>query len=158
MTSMGKVQVARAERLHRLCKSIVAAGPHSVDDDIKARFKSAVLRYAGTQYIETQKALENIYQGEGEIGRSVRKAFAVIAKADDDDDRGHTASDDPGAPVADFRRSRAVGAPGHSEPSHGFRRLLPQSFLQPIQLLTPRGASMLGAWGSYHHPRTIGWA
>jgi hypothetical protein len=34
---------------------------------------------------------------------------------------------------------------------------LSQSFLQPIQLLTPRVASMLGAWGSYHHRRAIGW-
>jgi hypothetical protein len=75
--AMGKVKVERRDRLHRVCKSIIDGGPRIVDDEVKAAFKSAVLRYAGTEYLPTEQAVKNIYQSED----LVADAFDVIAAA-----------------------------------------------------------------------------
>jgi hypothetical protein len=81
----GKVQVARRERLSRICKHIIDGGPRSVDDDIRAQLKAATLKYAATQYVETEQALKNLYRGEGELGSLVRKAVEIAGEADRDD-------------------------------------------------------------------------
>jgi hypothetical protein len=80
---VGKVKLERRDRLHRVCKHVIAGGPHNVDADIKAQFKSAVLRYAGTEYLPTEQAVKNLYQRETETGHLVREAFAVIDDASD---------------------------------------------------------------------------
>lgn len=77
MMPMGKVKLERRDRLHRVCKSIIDGGPRSVDDYIKAQFKTAVLRCAASEYLPTEQAVKNIYQSED----LVADAFDVIAAA-----------------------------------------------------------------------------
>jgi len=80
---MGKGRLERRDRLHRVCKHVIAGGPRNVDDDIKTQFKAAVLKYAATEYLPTEQAVKNIYQSESELGSLVREAFGVIDVASD---------------------------------------------------------------------------
>src|ERR1700730_14843038 len=77
----GKVQVARRERLNRLCKSIIS-DPRSVDAGTVAEFKSTALRYAQahthTHYDDPERVFKNLYHDEGELGDLVRGAFDVV--------------------------------------------------------------------------------
>jgi hypothetical protein len=82
----GKVQVARRERLSRICKHIIDGGPSIVDDSVTAQFKSAALRFVHTQYDDETEGLEALYHDDGELGSSVRKAVEVIDEADRADD------------------------------------------------------------------------
>jgi hypothetical protein len=75
--------------------------PRSIDGDIKAKLKTATLKYVSTQYLDTTQALENLYQEESELGSLLRKAVEVIADRD--------ASDDPiRAPVSDHHASKVA--------------------------------------------------
>jgi hypothetical protein len=76
---MGKVAVARRERLHRLCKSIVD-DPASIDGDIKARLRTAAFKYAATQYDDPTHVLERLYHDDGELGSLLRRAVDVVTK------------------------------------------------------------------------------
>jgi hypothetical protein len=93
----GKVQVARRERLLRLCKSIIA-DPRIVDDDIKAQFESAVLKYVHTQYDDPTRVLKRLYHDEGELGYLLRKAADrfINKELDDEGDDDHERDDDGG--------------------------------------------------------------
>jgi hypothetical protein len=92
----GKVQVARRERLLRLCKSIIA-DPSIVDDDIKAQFESAVLKYVHTQYDDPTRVLKRLYHDEGELGCLLRKAAdRFINKELDDEGADDRERDDDG--------------------------------------------------------------
>jgi hypothetical protein len=82
---MGKVAVARRERLHRLCKSIVD-DPASIDGDIKARLRTAAFKYAATQYDDPTQVLKRLYLDDGELGSLLRKAVEVVTKQRDDCD------------------------------------------------------------------------
>jgi hypothetical protein len=62
MMSMGKGRLERYQRLRDVCKRIVA-NPHSIDDDIKAKLKTATLKYAATQYVDTEQALGRVKGG-----------------------------------------------------------------------------------------------
>jgi hypothetical protein len=91
---MGKVAVARRERLHRLCKSIVD-DPASIDGDTKAALKTAALKYAHTQYDDPTQVLKRLYLDDGELGSLLRKAVEVVTKQRDDcDDEIDDALDD----------------------------------------------------------------
>jgi hypothetical protein len=79
--SMGKVRLERYQRLRDLAKRIVD-DPHSVDGDTKAKLKTATLKYASTQYIDTERALKNLYQEESELGSLLRKAVEIVGGAD----------------------------------------------------------------------------
>jgi hypothetical protein len=74
---MSKGPLERRERLLRLCKSIVN-NPRIVDDDIKAQFKAAALRYANTQYGAPEQVLKRLYCDEGELGDLMRGAVDVV--------------------------------------------------------------------------------
>jgi hypothetical protein len=94
---VGKVKVERRQRLLDICKHVVD-NPHDVDGDTKAALKRATLKYAATQYVDTEQALKNLYQEESELGSLLRKAVEVVAD--------HDASDDPiRAPVSDHHAS-----------------------------------------------------
>jgi hypothetical protein len=99
MMSMGKVAVARRERLHRLCKSIVD-DPASIDGDTKAALQSAAMKYASTLDDDPVQALEVLYHDQDGLGALVRKAVEVVADHDD-------ASDDQ-APVSDHHASKVA--------------------------------------------------
>jgi hypothetical protein len=73
----GKVQVARRERLHRVCKNIIA-DPSSIDAGTVAQFKSAALKYVASQYADTTQGFKDLYKVEGELGDLVRGAFDVV--------------------------------------------------------------------------------
>jgi hypothetical protein len=77
---MSKGPLERRERLLRLCKSIVN-NPRIVDDDIKAQFKAAALRYANTFYGEPTQVLKRLYSDEGELGDLMRGAVDVVVDA-----------------------------------------------------------------------------
>jgi hypothetical protein len=74
-----KTQIARRERLHRVCKDIIG-NPDDIDAGTAGTFKSAVLRYTHT-FTDPMRKLENLYQGETMTSDLVRKAFAVIDDA-----------------------------------------------------------------------------
>jgi hypothetical protein len=69
-----KGKVERRERLLHVCKHIVGG---NVDADTLAAFRKAVLRCAGN----TEEALKNLYESDGEVGVAVRKAFDVLDDA-----------------------------------------------------------------------------
>jgi hypothetical protein len=77
----GKTQVARRERLHRVCKSIID-NPRNVDAGTVAAFRSAALRFVHTQYDDETEGLQALYRDDGELGSSLRKAVEVIDEAD----------------------------------------------------------------------------
>jgi hypothetical protein len=60
--NMGKVQVARAERLRRLCKHIVSG-----DGGTAAELKAATMKYVHTQYDDPEQVLKRLYHDEGEL-------------------------------------------------------------------------------------------
>jgi hypothetical protein len=75
----GKVQVARRERLHRLCKSIIA-DPRIVDAGTVAAFKKATMQFVHCQYDDPERAFKNLYQSETETGQLVREAAEIVIK------------------------------------------------------------------------------
>jgi len=73
--TMGKGRLEKFERLRDLCKRIVD-DPHSIDGDTGAALKRATLKFAATQYVDTEQALANLYYDE-ELGPLLRKAVEV---------------------------------------------------------------------------------
>jgi hypothetical protein len=103
---MSKGPLERRERLHRVCKSIIA-DPSIVDAGTVAAFKTAALSYAHTQYGAPEQVLKRLYCDEGELGDLMRGAVdIVVSKQLDNDDRGK--ADD----VAKARTRHDVGARG----------------------------------------------
>jgi hypothetical protein len=93
---MGKVAVARRERLHCLCKRIVTY-PRSAAGT-RGALVQATRRYVKSEYgdLTEEEALRRLYEDQSEIGDLVRRAVATLTDAttNRDDDRGRDDEDD----------------------------------------------------------------
>jgi hypothetical protein len=78
---MGKGRLERFQRLRDLAKHIVN-DPHAIDDDTKAKLKTATMKYASTLHDDPAEALKVLYHDQDGLGALVRKALEVIADHD----------------------------------------------------------------------------
>jgi DNA-binding ferritin-like protein len=77
--------------LHDVAQRIVD-DPRSADADLAAALKSATLKLA-SRYSNPTQALKQLYSAETELGDLLRRAVAIVTKADAADDGGDDAGD-----------------------------------------------------------------